>query len=145
MLALPTFAVAKAFLTSKKFLIPAAIVALLLAIGGGTYLYLKHQTSEAVTSAVEKAGASATIQTYQTNDQVSGAYDIIDQKADATERQTIKDYQYVTYRIDAAPAEQKDAAVPPIIIDTLNELDRLRALRDAGPAGGVSDAEVPSG
>lgn len=144
-LALPAASAVKGFFLSKKFLIPAAILALFLAVGAGTYFYIKNQTDEKVTAAVETANSTATIKTFETLDQVTSAYSTIDQKADAKERQTIKDYQYVTYRIESAPMEQKTAPVPPLIIDTLNELDRLRAVREAGHESGIPDAEVPVG
>lgn len=139
---LPAAAAVKAFFLSKKFLIPAAIIALLLAIGAGTYFYLNKQTDEKVETAVEQADMRATNQTLETASEVQNATATIDVKMDQLRNQTIRDYQYVQSRIESAPVEQRQAPVAPLIIDTLNDLDRLREARGADR---VSDAELPSG
>lgn len=133
LIALPVVARLKSFFTSKRFLIPAAIIALLLAIGGGTYLYLNKQTKEAVTSAVQQADSKATIHTLETVTKVQDATITIDVKMDKLREQTIRDYTNVQSKIDTAPAVEREAQVPVIIIDTLNELDRLRGTREPGP------------
>lgn len=136
------FAAVKGFLLSKKFLIPAAIIALFLAIGAGTYSYLNKQVVEKVEAAVEQADNRATIQTLETASEVQNATVTIDVKMDQLRNQTIRDYQYVQNRIESAPVETREAPVAPLIIDTLNELDRLRQARGEDR---VPDAELPSG
>lgn len=139
---LPAAAAVKAFFFSKKFLIPAAIIALLLAIGAGTYFYLNKQTNEKVETAVEQADMRATNQTLETASEVQAATVTIDVKMDQLRTQTIRDYEYVRNRIEAAPVEQREAGVPPLIIDTLNELDSLRQTRGEDR---VPDTELPVG
>lgn len=129
--ALPALAVIKGFFTSKKFLIPAAIITLLLAIGGGTYFYLNKSKDEAVASAVTQADSQHTIRTYETITKVQDATITVDVKMDELRDQTIRDYEYVRNRIEAAPVQQREEAVPSLIIDTLNDIDRLRSERDA--------------
>ncbi|USM11574.1 hypothetical protein vBCbaSRXM_129 [Citromicrobium phage vB_CbaS-RXM] len=141
-LALPAAATIKAFFLSKRFLIPAGIIALLLAIGAGTYFYINKQTDEKVEMAVEAADSNATIQTYETKAKVDDATVTIDIRMDELERRTIRDYSNVRNQIQAAPVEEREAPVPPLIIDTLNELDRLHGERDASR---MADAELPSG
>jgi GTP-binding protein EngB required for normal cell division len=128
--ALPSALALKSFFTSKKFLIPAAIIALLLAIGGGTYLYLNKAKDEAVEAAVTQADSQHTIRTYETITKVQEATVTVDVKMDKLRDQTIRDYSNVQNRIDTAPQVEREAPVAPLIIDTLNELDRLRALRE---------------
>ncbi len=139
---LPPWANVASFLTSKKFLVPAGVIALLLAIGVGTYFYLNKQTNKLVNSAVENVNLQATNKTLETQAKVQNRAAAVDVKMDALKVQTTKDYEYVRNQIQSAPAEQKAAAVPSLIIDTINELDRLRQNRDAG---GVPDDQVPVG
>lgn len=140
--ALPAWVGIRAFLGSKKFLIPLAIITLLLAIGGGTYFYLNHQQKEAVAAAVETADANATIRTYETKEIINTRTIEVDRRFDQLQRQTIEDYNNVRNQIENAPAEERDAQAPAILVDTLNELDRLRQQRNAS---GVPDADVPVG
>jgi predicted ribosomally synthesized peptide with SipW-like signal peptide len=139
---LPTWAAAKLFLKSKKFIIPAIAVALLLAIGGGTYAYLNHQTHEAVKTAVTQSDSKATIKTYQTNDAINARTQEIDRKADDLRNQTTKDFTNARNHVQAAPPQDRNAQAPALLIDTLNELDRLRSSRDAG---GVPDPQAAAG
>ena len=140
--ALPAMVGIRAFLGSKKFLIPLAIITLLLAIGGGTYFYLNHQQEEAVAAAVETADSNATIRTYETKEIINTRTIEVDRRFDELQRQTIEDYNNVRNQIENAPVEERDAQAPAILVDTLNELDRLRQQRDSG---GVPDADVPVG
>jgi citrate lyase gamma subunit len=140
--ALPAWAGIKLFLRSKKFLIPLAIVTLLLSVGAGTYFYLNHQQEQAVAAAVKTADDKATIQTYETKEIINTRTIEVDRRFDDLQRQTIKDYANVRNQIEAAPVEERDAQAPALIIDTLNELDRLRQRRNEG---GVPDADVPVG
>lgn len=140
--ALPAWVGVRAFLGSKKFLIPLAIITLLLAIGGGTYFYLNHQQKEAVTAAVEQADAKATIQTYHTKEIITNRTVEVDRRFDELQRQTTKDYANVRNQIENAPVEERDAQAPALLIDTLNELDRLRQQRNADR---VPDSDVPVG
>ena len=140
--ALPTWAAVKLFMKSKKFLIPLAVVLLLAAIGGGTYAYLNHSKNEAVAAAVQQADGKATIKTYETKEKIDRRTADIDRKFDDLRVQTTKDYANVRNQVQQAPAEERDAQAPSILIDTLNELDRLRNNRESG---GVPDAAVPVG
>lgn len=140
--ALPAWAAVKLFMKSKKFLIPLAVVLLLAAIGGGTYAYINHSKNEAVAAAVAGADSKATIQTYETKDTINNRNVEVDRKFDELRDQTTKDYSNARNRIQQAPAEDRTAQAPRIIIDTLNDLDRLRASRE--PAG-VPDADLPVG
>lgn len=140
---IPTWLAVKSFFGSKKFLIPAAIIALLLAVGGGTYYYLNHQTKEAVTTAVAGAAKDATIKSYETKDAIQNRVIVIDRKFDDLHDRTVRDYANVRNTIEAAPISERDAQAPRLIIDTLNELDRLRSERE--DTGGVPDADVPVG
>lgn len=136
------WAAAKLFMKSKKFLIPLAIVALLLAIGGGTYFYLKHQTNEAVEAAVEQADSNATITTYKTKDTINTRTVEIDRHFNDLRDRTTQDYANARNNVESAPQEEREAQAPRLLIDTLNQLDRLRAGRESG---GVPDADVPVG
>ncbi len=142
MFTLPTWAAAKLFLKSKKFLIPFAIIALLIAVGGGTYFYLNHQKNEAVTAAVTQADSKATIKSYETKDAIATRVIVVDRKFDDLHNRTVKDYANVRTTIETAPVEERDAQAPRLIVDTLNELDRLRASRDES---GVPDPVLPVG
>lgn len=126
-----TLVAVKAFLTSKKFLIPAAIIAFLLAVGTGTYLYLDHQTEERIEEAVDAADANATIQTLETEGKIRDRSDEIDSKMDELERQTIKDTESVRNQVKNAPKDWRTAPADPVLVDTINELDRLRRNRYA--------------
>lgn len=130
------------FFRSKKFLIPAGIVLLLLSVGAGTFFYLRHQTSELVSSAVSGADQKASNATLQQAQQISDEKAKLDQQTIRIIVQTTKDYSHVEQRIQSAPAEQRQAPVPPLVIDTLNELDRLRQARDAD---GMAASEIPQG
>ncbi len=140
--ALPAWVGIRAFLGSRKFLIPLAIVLLLLAIGGGTYYYLNQQKEEAVTAAVDAADSKATIQSYETKDAIETRTIVIDRRFDDLQRQTIKDYANVRNTVQDAPADERNAQAPALLVDTLNQLDRMRASRDANR---VPDAELPAG
>lgn len=140
--ALPAWAAAKLFFKSKKFLIPAAVITLLLAIGGGTYFYLNHQTKELVATKVEQVNSQATIKSYETKDAINTRTIVIDRKFDDLRVRTAQDYTNARNKVEAAPQEDRDAQAPHLLIDTLNDLDRLRRDRDAG---GVPDPDVPVG
>lgn len=141
-MAFPSLLAIKAFVTSKRFLIPAAIVALLLAVAGGTYAYLNHQTDELVATKVEQADANATIRSYETKEIITRRVEHIDLHFDNLQTRTTQDYADVRTSIQLAPEEERTAPAPRLIIDTLNELDRLRSERDSG---GVPDPDVPVG
>lgn len=137
----------KRLFTSPYFYVALAFIA----IGTGTFFYLKNDKADAVdqaaATATEQADTKATITTLETQGKVADAFSDIDREADQRRQQTTKDYENVRTRIIYAPADQKEAAVPPLIIDTINELDRLRALRErtAEDPVGVRDSEVPAG
>lgn len=139
---IPAWVGIRAFLTSKKFLIPAAIILLLLAVGGGTYWYLNKQTNDLVAAKVEQADSNATIKSYEAKEEIDSRTQAVDQKFDTLQRRTAQDYNNARIKANAAPVEERDAQAPRVIIDNLNELDRLRNERDSG---GIPDPEVPVG
>lgn len=111
---------------------PLFYVALaLLALGVGTYFYLDHAQNKAVATAVANNNSKATIQAYQTKDQAEAQLVPIQAKEQAKTAQTQKDYTNVRTVIVTAQAPQRNAQVPRLVIDTLNDLDRLSAARDA--------------
>lgn len=126
---------AKTVVTSKWFW--AAL--LLIAVAGGTVVTLNHWKNQAVTTAVTTSNQTATIDTYKTKDAVDTRTQVIDQRFDKKREQTIKDYAHVRNQVQAAPPAERDAQAPRILIDTLNELDRVRSARDAD---GVPDPQV---
>lgn len=139
---IPTVAAAKAFLTSRKFLIPAGIALLLIAIAFGVSRHLDNQTEERVASAVQTVNIQATNDTLQAKERVNTNNAKVEAKAIEKRVRTAKDYTNVRNRVEAAPVTVREAPVPPLLIDTLNELDRMRQDRDRD-AGGVPDARVP--
>ncbi len=126
---LPAKAAVLSFLGSKKFLIPAGIIALLLAVGMGTYFYLGSQTDELVDTAVENAAAQSTIETLETEGEIRDRSDDIDAEFDELERETRKDTEDVRNQVESAPEDQRNAPADPLLVDTINELDRLRRER----------------
>lgn len=140
--ALPALAGAKLFFKSKKFLIPLAVFLLLAAIGGGTYFYLKHQTQEAVTTAVAGADSKATIETYRTKEIITNRVVEIDKKYDDLHDRTTQDYANARASLETAPEADRKAQASPLVVGTLNELDRLRSSRDPNP---VPEPDVPAG
>jgi hypothetical protein len=114
---------------------PLFYVALaVLAIGGGTYFTLNHWKNQAVTTAVAGADANATIKTYQTKEQAEAALVPLQEKEQAKAAQTQKDYTNVRTIIVTAPAPQRNAQVPRLVIDTVNDLERVSRERNAASA-----------
>lgn len=116
------------------------VALLLLAVGTGTYFYLNHQTKEAVKSAVANADSTATIQTYQTKEEAEGRLAPLQEQEQRKAAQTQKDYAHVRTTIITAPSSSRDAQAPRILVDTVNELERLSRSREN--PNGVPDAEV---
>lgn len=106
----------------------------LLALGVGTYFYLNHATHEAVKTAVAASDQNATIKTYQTKDEAENRLVPIQQKEQAKAVQTAKDYEHVRTIIVTAPASSRTAQAPALIIDTLNDLERVSRERNAASA-----------
>jgi hypothetical protein len=114
---------------------PLFYVALaLLAVGGGTYFTLNHWKNQAVSTAVAGADSKATIQTYQTKEQAEAALAPIQEKEQAKAIQTAKDYTNVRTVIVTSQAPQRNAQVPRLVIDTLNNLERVSRERSAASA-----------
>ncbi len=141
--ALPAWAGIKLFLKSKKFIVGLIVIALIGTVGFGTYKFLNRQVDEKVELAVDQANTGATIKTYETKDAIGQRTIVIDARMDKLREQTARDYTNVQNQIEYAPADQKSAVVPPLIIDTLNSLERLRNNREN--ESGVSDSDVPAG
>jgi len=110
-----------------------------LALGVGTYFYLKESTANQIEQAVTNANQGATIKTYQTREEAEAVFADRVQPMEQKAEQTRRDYQNVRNQVQQRPQPERQAAAPPLIIDTLNELDRLRSARDEGA---VSDAPV---
>jgi hypothetical protein len=122
---------------------PLFYVALaVLAIGGGTYFTLNHWKNQAVTTAVAGADANATIKTYQTKDQAEAALVPLQEKEQVKAAQTQKDYTNVRTIIVTAPAPQRNAQVPRLVVDTLNDLERVSRDRNAASAVPKSDVHA---
>lgn len=120
---------------------PLFYVALaLLALGVGTYVYLDHQTKQAVSSAVQNADSNATIATYQTKEEAEDRLIPLEEKAEQKADQTRKDYAHVRTTIVTATPSSRDAQAPRILVDTVNELERLSRQREDSDR--VPDAEV---
>lgn len=115
-----------------------------IALAGGTYFYLQHDKKEAVTTAVKAADHEATDKSQKAAIVVNTRNQQVDQKMDRLKVQTVKDYTNARANLNAAPSQDRDAQAPAVIIDTFNNLDRLRAGRniDAGP---VPDPNIPVG
>lgn len=114
---------------------------LVVGIGAGTYFYLKHSTNQQIEAAVENSQSEATIDAFKTQDGISFGEQEIDQKYDQKKQKTTEEFNHVRNIIQAAPVEQRQAPVPPLLIDTLNNIDRMHA---GGPVP-VPDTEVPVG
>lgn len=122
---------------------PLFYVALaVLAIGGGTYFTLNHWKNQAVTTAVAGADSNATIKTYQTKDEAERQLVPIQEQEQRKAEQTQKDYSNVRTIIVTTPAPQRNAATPRLIVDTLNDLERLSRNRDTQQPGAVPVGDV---
>ena len=109
------------------------VILALFALAGGTYAYLNHSTNQQVAAAVKGSNAAATIQTYQTKDAAEAALVPLQQKSAEKAAQTQKDYEHVRRIIYTAPQSDRQAQAPRLIVDTLNELERLSRTRDESP------------
>lgn len=118
------------------------VVLAFLAIGGGTYFVINNWKDDAVATAVQGADQKATTVTLDAKDRINTRTQVIDVKMDGLRNQTTKDYTNARATLQAQPQAERDAPAPRVIIDTINDLDRLRSTRDA-PATG--DADVPVG
>lgn len=114
---------------------------LLVGVVAGSYVYLKHQTNELVATKIEASQGAATIDAYKTDQQIIYGEQAIDTKFDTIKEIHTKEYNNVRTIIQQAPAEQREAPVPALIIDTLNNLDRLRSDNSVS----LPDDEVPVG
>lgn len=119
---------------------PLFYVALaLLAVGGGTYAYLRYSTNQQVNAAVKGADAKATIDTYETIGEAEAALEPHEQKAEIKAEQTRKGYENARRKVYTAPQPERTNLASPLIVRTLNDLERMSRERDADR---VPDAEV---
>ncbi len=125
----------KQFFTNKYVLIALAV----LAISGGTYLYIHHDINKQVATKVEQHDDKATIQTLQTKDQAVTASRAIDNKYDALAIKTAKDYDHVRSTVTSPVVLQSaDAPLDPLLLDTFNQLAGLHG--NGAAANGVSNS-----
>lgn len=119
---------------------PLFYVALaLLAVGGGTYGYLRYSTNKQVEAAVAGADANATIETYDTINDAELALEPLEQKAEQKAEDTRKGYNDARQKIYQAPQPEREARASALIVRTLNDLERMSRDREAGR---VPDAQV---
>lgn len=128
----------KGILTSKW----TYVVLLMVAIGGGIYFTANHWMNKAVSTAVAGADNKATDASQKAGLEVGTRNQAVDAKANKLKLQTAKDYTNARATLQAAPPATRDAQAPALLIDTINDLDRLRSARDADS---VSNSDVPVG
>jgi preprotein translocase subunit SecF len=133
-------AAVKGFFTASKVKIIIALVAAAIAVGGFLVWQNHWLFNKAVATKVENHDQQATIQTYQTKEKVDQASAQIDQQFAQKHEKTEKEYVYVRQNIQAAPSQDRNAPASPVIVDTLNGLERLH-----NDADGVPDPDVPVG
>ncbi len=138
-IAAKALALAKRVVSSKWLYLLLAMIA----IGGGLYAYLNHSTHEQVRAATQNADQKATNTTLLTNDAVNKAVAEKETKFVILHDKTVKDYTNARATLNATPVSDRDAQAPRVLIDTLNDLDRLRAGRD--DSSPISNADVPVG
>lgn len=133
----------RSFFSSKWLYVVLAFAA----IAGGTYFYLKNDKADAVdqatVTATEKANTTATVQSLEAQTKASDRGAVVDREYIVLREQTAKDYTNARNTVETAPAESRDAPAPPLLIDTLNELDRLHQQREHPDS--VHQPEAPVG
>lgn len=118
------------------------VVLLMIAIGGGIYLTLNHWKDQAVSTAVTTENTKASNTALEAKDRINTRTGAVDVQMDKLRDQTTKDFTNARATLQAQPQADRDAPAPRVIIDTINDLDRLRSTRDA-PA--TDHADVPVG
>lgn len=133
----------KTIFTSKWLYVALAFIA----IAGGTFYYLKNDKANAVdqatVTATQNANNTATVQSLQAQNTVAGRSAVVDTAYVVLREQTAKDYANARNTIETAPVEDRDAVASPVIIGTLNELDRLHQQREHPDS--VPHPEAPVG
>lgn len=133
----------KTVISSKWLYVALAFIA----IAGGTFYYLKNDKADAVdqatVTATEKANSTATIQSLEAQTKVTDRVVVVDRDYLAKREQTAKDYANARNTIETAPVAERDAPAPRLLIDTLNELDRLHQQREHPDS--VHQPEAPVG
>ena len=119
------------------------LVALALAASWWGYRTFTAHVEEKVEAAVTDDRKDATIETYKAKEQIDEAVADIDRQHDVIREQTIKEYHYVREQIKTAPVEQREAAAPDLIVDTLNALGGMR--RGQAGADPVPETADPVG
>lgn len=130
----------KRSVTSPWFYV--VLVAMSLAVG--TFVYLRNDKAAAVEQATTVADTKASNDALATQAEINKRTQGVDQQTIILRERTATDYANARSAIQAAPQEERAAQVPPLLIDTLNSLDRLRAARDANPAS-IPAADLPKG
>lgn len=115
---------------------------LILAVGTGTYFYLKDDKAQAVTEAVAGADQQATLDTYRTKEEAEAALQPYVDRANQKQIQTIKEYEIVRREIHTYPEQDRQAYASPVILGTLNNLERMSRGREN--ENRVPDAQLPS-
>lgn len=133
----------KTVVSSKWLYVALAFIA----IAGGTFYYLKNDKENAVdqatVTATEKANTTATVKSLEAQNTVAGRTSVVDTAYVILREQTAKDYANARNSIETAPVEDRDAPASRVIIDTLNELDRLHQQREHPDS--VHHPEAPVG
>lgn len=120
---------------------------IVIAVGTGTFFYLRwdkeNAVEQATVTATTTANQTATVASLEAQTETQQRTQVIDRNYTRLREQTAKDFTNARNFVETQPVEERDAQAPRVLVDTLNELDRLRQGRaDANP---VLDAEPPVG
>lgn len=134
---------AKTFFKSKKVIIIACAIAAAAAIGGFLIWQNGNLFDKAVDAKVETGNLQASNQSYVAKGEADAASAVIDDRFEQRQTITQKEYVHVRTIIHDAPIEDRTRQADPLILDTLNGLERMS--RGGEDAGGVHHADDPAG
>lgn len=118
----------------KIFSSPWLYVALVfIAVMVGTFYYLKvdkeNAVEQATTEAIENAAKEATIESFETKNEIEDRTQEVDEKFIIIRERTVKDFSNARNNVRNKPVDEQVAPTPKLIIDTINELDKLHQQR----------------
>lgn len=116
---------AKTLWKNKKGVIIACLIAAAIAVGGFLYWQNGNLFDEVVDAKTENHDQKATIQSFETKDKTNEANAKIDDAFEQRQTITQKEYVHVRTIIHDAPVESRTRQADPLIIDTLNGLERM--------------------